>query len=231
MKQIQIITVAVVAILAGAMCGSQQPTGERTTKEILQERKEICKMTKTQIDEKATKEARKEAKKLTKEGWQVTPNGLPLEKQLNHSWQIRYEYDENQLPKYLLGEAMSIGETYESAKAQALELAKQNLAGQIQTEIIALIETTLANNQLGAGEAASMSESVNSSKNLISQNIGRIIPVVEVQRDVRNKNKEVLVRIAYSAEMAKNDAKRAIRQDLENKGEDLHKQLDKVLKF
>ena len=65
---------------------------------------------------------------------------------------------------------------------QALELAKQNLAGQIQTEVTALIENTVANEQMDADEAASITRSVLASKNLISQSLGRTIPVVEVFR-------------------------------------------------
>ena len=45
------------------------------------------------------------------------------------------------------------------------------------------------------------------------------------------KNYEVLVRIAYNAEMAKEAAKKAVREELEKKGKDLHEQLDKVLGF
>lgn len=49
---------------------------------------------------------------------------------------------------------MSIGENYDAAKMQALELAKQNLAGQIQTEVTALVENTVANKQLSQEQAA-----------------------------------------------------------------------------
>ena len=52
------------------------------------------------------------------------------------------------------------GENYDAAKMQALELAKQNLAGQIQTEVTALIENTVANKQLQAEEAASVVQSI-----------------------------------------------------------------------
>ena len=128
-----------------------------------------------------------------------------------------------------VGEAMSIGENYDAAKMQALELAKQNLAGQIQTEVTALIENTVANKQLQPEEAASVVQSVSAGKNLISQSIGRVLTVVEVYRTVGNRNKEVLVRIAYNAEMAKAAAKQAIREDLEKKGEDLHNKLDQLL--
>lgn len=47
---------------------------------------------------------------------------------------------------------------------QALELAKQNLAGQIQTEVTALIENTVANKQLSQEQAASVTQSVMASK-------------------------------------------------------------------
>lgn len=201
----------------------------QTSKEIAKERREIRKLSKAEFNEKASKDARKEAKRLKKEGWQAAPGALPMEKQLDKSYLMQQEYDENLFPKYLMGEAMSIGENYDAAKMQALELAKQNLAGQIQTEVTALIENTVANKQLQPEEAASVVQSVSAGKNLISQSIGRVLTVVELYRTVSNRNKEVLVRIAYNAEMAKAAAKQAVRDELEKKGEDLHNKLDQLL--
>ena len=195
----------------------------------MKERKELRKMSKGELNEKATKAARKEAKKLAKEGWASAPGALPIEKQLDKSYLMQMEYDDNMYPKYLMGEAMSVGENYDGAKMQALELAKQNLAGQIQTEVTALIENSVANNQLGAEEAATVTKSVMAAKNLISQSIGRTITVVELYRTLNNKNKEVLVRIAYNGEMAKAAAKKAMREELEQKGNNLHEKLDSLL--
>ncbi|MDR2086639.1 MAG: hypothetical protein LBP72_05630 [Dysgonamonadaceae bacterium] len=194
------------------------------------ERQEALKQRKDELNKKSSKAARNEAKKFVKEGWLVSPGALPLDKQLDRSYLMQLEWDESGLyPKYFMSEAMSIGENYDAAKLQALELAKQNLAGQIQTEVIALIENTVANKQLAAEQAASITESVMASKNLISQSIGRVIPVVEAYRTKSDKNKEVLVRIAYNSQVAMEKAKKAIRQDLEEKGKDLHEQLDAVL--
>ena len=199
------------------------------TKEQISQRKEIKKASKSELNEKATKTARKEAKKLTKEGWMAAPGALPLDKQLDKSYLMQMEYDENMFPKYLMGEAMSIGQNYDAAKMQALELAKQNLAGQIQTEVTALIENTVANKQLEPEDAASVVQSISAGKSLISQSIGRVITIVEMYRSVSNNNKEVLVRIAYNAQMAKQAAKQAVKQELEKKGEELHKKLDNLL--
>jgi len=222
MKTMKILAaVLLLSISGGAMA--------QITKEQLKERKELKKLSKAELNEKATKTARKEAKKLAKEGWQAAPGALPLDKQLDRSYMMQQEFDEDMFPKYIMGEAMSIGENYDAAKMQALELAKQNLAGQIQTEVTALIENTVANNQLAAEEAASVTKMVSAAKALISQKIGRVIPVVEVYRTLQNKNKEVRVYIAYNAKMAKAAAKSAIRDELAKEGEDLQKKLDEAL--
>lgn len=210
------------------LCLSANITAQ-TTKDVRKERQEMRKASKSELNEKASKDARKEAKKLTKEGWVTVPGALPLEKQLDKSYMMQTEYDEDMYPKYLMGEAMSIGENYDAAKMQALELAKQNLAGLIQTEVTALVENSVANKQLGAEEAASLTQSIMGAKNLISQSIGRTIIVMECYRIKTNKNKEVLVRIAYNGAMAKAAAKRAVQDELKDKSEEIHKKLDKIL--
>ncbi|WP_305115955.1 hypothetical protein [Duncaniella muris] len=201
----------------------------QSVKEQSRERQELAKASKKELNEKATKAARKEAKKLSKEGWKTAPGALPIEKQLDKSYMMQYQYDSEGFPQYIMAEAMSIGGNYDAAKMQALELAKQNLAGQIQTEITALVENTVANEQLSSEQAESITKSVMASKNLISQSIGRVIPVMEVYRTLQNKNKEVLLRIAYNSDMAMKAAKKAIKKDLEQRGESLHEKLDEIL--
>lgn len=201
----------------------------QTTKEQRKEREALAKASKKELNEKSSKSAQKEAKRLTKEGWKAAPGALPLDKQLDKSYMMQFQYDEDGFPKFIMAEAMSTGGNYDAAKMQALELAKQNLAGQIQTEVTGLIENTVANEQMDQGEAASVTRSVMASKNLISQSIGRVIPVVEVYRDTKDHNKEVLVRVAYSQEMAKAAAKKAVKKDLQERGDALHEKLDELL--
>lgn len=210
------------------LCLSANITAQ-TTKDVRKERQEMRKASKSELNEKASKAARKDAKKLTKEGWITAPGALPLEKQLDKSYMMQMEYDDDMYPKYLMGEAMSIAENYDAAKMQALELAKQNLAGQIQTEVTALIKNSVANQQLANEDASSLTQSIMGAKNLISQNIGRTITVMECYRIKTNKNKEVLVRIAYNGAMAKAAAKRAVQDELKDKSEEIHKKLDKIL--
>lgn len=221
------MTVAMALIVACTCVFAQQSAQER--KQMIKERQEVQKLAKKDLKAKVDKNIRKEAKRLKKEGWQVKPGALPLEKQLERSYLMQYEFDANLFPKYIMGEASSVGENYDAAKVAANSLAVTNLAGNIQTEVTALLENTVANKQLSPEEAASISETVMSSKNLISQSIGRTVPVMECFRINSKKNHEVLVRIAYNSEMAKEAAKKAVREELEKKGQNLHEQLDKAL--
>lgn len=216
-----IIAIALFVVLGNASAQS--------TREQIKARSENVKASHKELNEKASKDARKEAKSMVKEGWKVTPGALPIEKQLDKSYMMQYEQDEDGYPKYIMGEAMSTAQNYDAAKMQALELAKQNMAGQIQTEVTALIENTVANSQLEPEEAATITKSVMASKNLISQSIGRVVPIVEVYRTLPNKNKDVLVRIAYSSDMARKAALNAVKKSLANEGEALHGKLDKLL--
>ena len=218
-------------VLAMAMLVACTASFAQDAKEIKKERQTIQKLAEKQLNAKVTKTTKKEAKRLKKEGWVVTPGALPLEKQLERSYLMEYEYDADLYPKYIMANAQSVGENYDAAKTAATSLAITNLAGQIQTEVTALIENTVANNQLAAEDAASITETVMASKNLISQSIGRVITTVECYRILDNKNREVMIRIAYNGEMAKQAAKKVIREELEKKGEKLHEQLDEVLGF
>ena len=220
-----------VLFLAMAMLVACSASFAQDAKEIMKERQEIKKMAKKELSARVDKATKKEAKRLAKEGWVVSPGALPLEKQLQRSYEMEYQYDDLGFPKYIMANAQSIAENYDAAKTAATSLAITNLAGQIQTEVAALIENTVANQQLTAEDAVSISKTVMSSKNLISQSIGRTIVVVECYRVLKNKNREVMVRIAYNGEMAKQAAKQAVREELEKKGEKLHEQLDKVLGF
>lgn len=201
-------------------------------KAFIKERKAVQKLVKQERDEKVSKEAKKMAKKYAKEGWKVTVGTLPLEKQLERSYTMQYELDmNNSMPKYIRAEGKAISTSYDAAKMHAIADAKVVLAGNIQTEVAAIIEERLANHELGKEEAVAISNAVQVSKQVIAQSIGRVITVVECYRELKNKNYEVLVHIYYNGEMAAEAAKKAVREDLEKKGDKLAKELDELLGF
>jgi len=196
---------------------------------VVQAKNPDRKLTK-QIKKKAAKQARKEAKRFKRKDWYVAPGALPMDKQIQKSWELQYMEDEDGYPLYIVATGNSVAETQSAAKLQAMELAKLELAGLVQTNVAALIENSVANSQLNNEEAASVTKTVAASKNIIAQEIGRVITMFEIYKKI-NKNVESSVRIGYNTDIAMETAKKAIRKKLEEETEILHDKLDKLLDF
>lgn len=180
-------------------------------------------------DLKAIKQAKKESKKMKKEGWNVAPGALPLEKSLERSWSLLLDMDEKGRKKYIDADGNAVAESKSAADIQALELAKLNLAGQLETEIAALIEASVANQQLSREDAASVTKVVAGSKNMIKNTITQVDPVYKVYRDVGKKNVEVQLKIFYNRDEAYNNAKKVVRKKLEEETTIIHQKLDNLL--
>ena len=218
-----------VLFLAMIMLMACSASFAQTEVEIMRERQWIVKQTKQELDARVSKETKKEAKRLQKEGWMVSPGALPLEKQLERAYLMQYEYDANLYPKYIIANGQSIGENYDAAKTTAMSLAINDLAGQIQTEVSAWVDNNVANQQLPAEAAISITEVIKESQQLINQRIGRVITITECYRVLANKNREVLVRIAYDGELAKKMTLSAIQESLQKKDANLYQQFEKVV--
>jgi hypothetical protein len=196
---------------------------------VVQAKNPDRKLTK-QIKKKAAKQARKEAKRFKRKDWYVAPGALPMDKQIQKAWELQYMEDEDGYPLYIVATGNSVAETQSAAKLQAMELAKLELAGLVQTNVAALIENSVANSQLNNEEAASVTKTVAASKNIIAQEIGRVITMFEIYKKI-NKNVEASVRIGYNTDIAMETAKKTIRKKLEEETEILHDKLDKLLDF
>ena len=184
---------------------------------------------KSNIKEKASRSARREAKGYIRKGYLVPAGALPLDKQLEYAWMKQYETDANGFPTWIVSNANSTGENYEAAKFQAMNLAKVELAGLISTNVAGFAENSVANQDLSKDEAASVVKTIDASKNMIAQELGRVLPVVEIYRDLSNKNVEVQLRICYNTAMANETAKKVIRKKLEDETTIAHEKLEKLM--
>lgn len=185
---------------------------------------------KKDVSSKAIRSARKEARKYKKDGYYVAPGAPLLDKQLERAWMKQYETNDKNESKYIMATGNSVAETQTAAKLQAMETAKLELAGQINTQVAALIENSIANQQLNNEEAASVTKTVAASKNLIAQEIGLIIPMVEMYKKI-GKNVEVNLRLAYNMATAFDVAKKVIRKSLEEETKIAHEKLEKLMNF
>lgn len=203
---------------------------DKATKKDYKQIAKTDKVLNNEIKKKSIKEARSEAKKLTKEGFKTPIGKLSLDKQLENAWQKQVEMTPNGEPTWYIASSRSIGGNQSAAFLQATNAAKIELAGQIQTRVSQLIEAKVANDDMGQEEAASLSSVVAASKSVISANLGRVTPLVEVYKTLDNKNVEVMVTLGYSMEAANQAAIDAIRKDLSKKSIELADELGKLNK-
>ena len=178
--------------------------------------------------DKYDKQAAKEAKQRAKDGWMVAPGAQPLEMQLAKSYRMHDEMTDDGEPKWIIGSAMTVGENYDGAKLQAMSLAINNIAQQLQTAVASEINNNVANSQLGADEAATVTKTVMGGTQWIANTIGKVITVVECYQILPNKNRNVLIEVAYSEKKARESVKQALRKELEKEGEDILKAADKI---
>lgn len=183
-----------------------------------------------EIKEKAIRNARKDSKRLASEGWQVNPGSLPLDKITEDAWKKQLMTTDNGQQQYLTADGNAVAETKTAAEVQAVEMAKLQLAGLIQTNISSLISANIGNSQLNTKDAASVTEIVQSAKNIIATELGYVNPLYKIFRDVKGtKNVEVQVKLFYDTTKAMEIAKKVIRGELKDKLKLNEEKLDKLM--
>ncbi|MFY8020921.1 MAG: hypothetical protein ACOVP1_06980 [Bacteroidia bacterium] len=178
---------------------------------------------------KASRGAKKEAKKFKKEGWYVAPGSLPMELLLQKSWDRQLEVDDKGLQVFFYADGNQVGQNTTTAEMAALEFAKLSLAGQIQTNVSSLVNANLANSQLTREEAASVNSIVQSAKNIIATELGFIDPAFKMYRKVGSENIEVQVRVFYDRRQSIQIAKKIVQKELKEKLQVNEQQLDKLM--
>lgn len=220
-------------VLALAVIVPVQAQDDVKPKKLRKEAKKVEKMAVKDIKSKAVKEARKEGKRLKKQGYVVFPGSLPIEKQLEKIWIRQYEENPDGSSKYLIADGNGVGKTQTAAEMQAVEAAKLQLAGQISNEINQIIEAKIVNDQISREEGNSLSKFIAGSKNYIVQNLTYVRPGFKLYRNMGKKDIEVTVKVYYNAEEAFAAAEKALeakaRADLEEEADVLIDEINRLL--
>ena len=174
------------------------------------------------------KDAKKEARRLKKEGFQTM--ALPIERQLADFYAKYSEKNEDGMPKYLMSDATTVGNSYSAAQMEAVNVAKVRLAGQIQSTVMSEAKIQLANSQLSAEDAASVGKALEKSTVRVAQKISRVIIAQEMYRILPNKNYEIRVVMLYDAKSVHDMMIEEVRESLKKDLDDftpLHEQMVK----
>ena len=197
--------IAVLAALSLSMSTMCQTTAQTKLKEM-----------KAASKEKASNDAKQEAKRMKKEGWIAT--GEPLERQLDKTYMYMNEMDEDMRPVYVVGFNQSTSESFAAARMQATELARQELSRSVGTEAASIVSNLVGTKQLPADEAASITAMISEGKIISLQKLGYVWVILEAKRVLPNKNTEVQIRLATKYSDVKEIAKNGIREELEKRG-------------
>lgn len=188
------------------------------------------KQIKNDLKDKAIKEARKEAKRLKKDDWKVMPGSLPLEKLVENAWIKQMQTTEEGQQRYLVADGNGLAESQSVAEMQAIETGKLQLAGLIETQVASLVTANLGNSQLSTQDAASVTEVVQSSKNIIAQELGFVSPEFKIYREKKKtKTVECQVRLFYDSLQAMSIAKKTVREEIKDKLKVNEEQLNKLM--
>lgn len=162
---------------------------------------------------KPTKEAKKQAKVLTRQGWEV-PAGQPsIERQITkmqlYQAELMTDGNGNPTTRYITHSAQQTAGTYNAGYAAARATAQAEVASTIKTSIISTLDMSLGNNQSDAATAASVDVLKTNTKMIVDEVLTGSIPLLVAYRRLPNNNFEVQFGLAYD--------KMELRSRLKNK--------------
>jgi len=207
-KVIKILGIILMVSIAFNLNAQTTKQEKKVQKEQKKEQKEV----KSALYDKADKDARKEAKRLQKEGWKTM--GLPIDKQLETAWLKSFETDPSGYPRYIVVTTQVVANTVSAAQMQAENLAKVRIAGAIQTNVASLVDMAVANQEISQIEAASITKVVENSKNIVAQKLGRVVKVFEIYRPKPNNSVELRMAMTYDMKSAMSVAQQIILDEL-----------------
>ena len=180
-----------VAIVVGMMCCTT--VSAQDDKQMLKEQNAIMKQ--------ATKDAKKQAKELKKDGWKVAVGATPMEKQLEELF-VKERGGKAGLPQYIIGRSEAVSGSYAAARKIAVARAREEVAGTINTKVAGILESTLTNVQTSSVDVATVQKDVSTAKQLIDQTLDKADVIFEVYREVNN-NTQFQIGVAFADSKAK----------------------------
>jgi hypothetical protein len=178
---------------------------------------------------KIARDTKKEVKKLEKDGWSNLPGDMPIGQQLNNAWAKEGEIDEEGLPKWVVATGEAVAEFQSVAEMQALELAKLNLVRLLESQMRSVVETEQGNNRIDPQTAASISKTMEVATNKVSKKLSRVMPIVKMQKQVKGKNTQMQVKIAYNYALARKAILDEMKLEMQNESEDMRNKYESFL--
>ena len=224
----KVIILMAIAILSGTTMSAQ------SAKELAKQQQELNEINLKMLNSKPTKDAKKQEKKLAKEGWCVPAGSKTIAKQITETQLLGEELmaDEmgNPTKRYIIRSAQAVAGTYNAGAAAARANAQVELASMLETKVAAAMENKLDNQQNSAISANTVEKFHERAKSIIDAALTNTRTTVSIYRVTPQNNYEVQIQLAFDKKELSARLKRRIQQELEIEGdEDLNGIVDYVL--
>lgn len=216
MKSFFKVTVAALAILMAVPPAYSQKSNKELKKDL---------------KAKVYKDSKKEAKKLTKEGWKVMPGKLPLERQIQDSKFAELDEDKDGNKLYFVGQNQSDGGNYTAAKQIATSRATLELARTLNTFMAEKVREKQATNDYGDGDLETVAEFISANSSIAEARLQGVVPVLEMYKENKDRTYTVNVVVKVNAEEALKHLKKAYMAELKKESDKLAGDLDAVMPF
>ena len=210
----------VAAMFAESVCAQEYTRREKRDLERTMKKQQEA------FYKRSPKMVRQTAKEWEKEGWKSM--NMPIEKQLQMTWEREVLMDEEGYPKYVSVTTQAMGNNFSAAQMAAENIAKVRIASNICSSVASLADISLANNETTPELTASISKAVENSKIIVSQKLGKVVPSTVVYRKVGN-NYEVRVIAIYDQRQAMKIAHEVVMEELKNESEENRRQLEAMM--
>ena len=221
----KMISLLVIAMMATA-------TFAQSAAELAKQQKELNEIHMKMLKAKPTKDAKKQAKELKKEGWLVPAGELSIEQQITRSQLYGEELttDENGgiIKRFIQQTGQTTSGTYNAGVAAARAAAQTELAAMLKTEIVAAFQQKLYNQQNNAITSTTIDKFNERARAIVEQSLTNSIPVLAIYRVLPNNNYQVQVRIAYDKKELAARIKRNMQRELEREGDSLDPVIEDV---
>lgn len=213
----KLIITLMIAAVGGTFAASGQISGQ-----VKEEMKRVRKEYKTD------KLAKNETKKREKAGWTVLEGSLPMETQFEESYTRQNIRDDEGEQIYYFGHGSFSTDDKNAAYKNACLAARQDIASQLETELVEAFATDIRSEKLSSDESITVSKAFAEGKAVVNNKLAGTKPLVKIYR--RNKYQyEVVVEMYYSREKARELVRDAIREKLANEDSGLRDIINDIL--
>jgi len=223
MKVLHFLLIGLMITLAS--CGASKKTGTEIAFENNRNRRALLER---ELRQKAMRTARKEANTYSRQGYRVFMGNLPMAKQIENAWMQAIDLNEQGYPEYIVGNAQVTSGSATAAKSQALHAAKVEIASLTSSMIASLVESSVVNNEITTVEAQTLNKYLMATKELVVADLGQVQKVLEIYRELPNKNIQVTMRVSYSSSLALQAARQRLQREMEAETQVLHQKLDRI---